>query len=268
MQYLKLQLGCMLILLYIAFTYIKECKRFHRKHRFSIFDGLLAVSVINVFFDGITVYMVNRLDRFAGTLNMICHGIFLLSIDSFIFLLFLYMLSITTGLSKRRSRRLLLYSPFLINALVVIVFLPELKYMEGKLSNYSMGISAYTCFIMAAVYILFTLGIFFGRRKYIESHKRVSIFTYLTVLLCITAYQMIFPQVLLSSICTTLIVMGVYINQENPTVEALSNYHREMVTGFATLVENKDGSTYARYRKNCGAGYYFAEARKADGRRI
>lgn len=136
-----------------------------------------------------------------------------------------------------------MYSPFLANVLVVILFMPQLEYCQGRLSNYSMGVSAYTCFIMAGSYILFTLAIFFSRWKYIESHKRVSIFTYLLVLLCITVYQMIFPQVLLSSICVTIIVVGVYINQENPTVEELSRYHKEMVTGFATLVENKDGST-------------------------
>ncbi len=33
------------------------------------------------------------------------------------------------------------------------------------------------------------------------------------------------------------------MNQENPAMEELSHYHKEMIMGFATLVENKDGST-------------------------
>jgi HD-GYP domain-containing protein (c-di-GMP phosphodiesterase class II) len=40
-----------------------------------------------------------------------------------------------------------------------------------------------------------------------------------------------------------LIILGVYLNQENPSVLELARYHEEMTMGFATLVENKDGST-------------------------
>ena len=103
--------------------------------------------------------------------------------------------------------------------------------------------SAYTCFVMAAIYILASIVIFFSRWRYIERHKRISIFTYLLLLAGITAYQMLHPQALLSSLCVTLIILGVYINQENPSVLELARYHEEMTMGFATLVENKDGST-------------------------
>lgn len=68
-------------------------------------------------------------------------------------------------------------------------------------------------------------------------------------MICITAYQMLHPQTLLSSLGVTIIVLGVYVNQENPTVEELSRYHNEMVMGFATLVENKDGSTGGHIRR-------------------
>ena len=176
-------------------------------------------------------------------MNQVLHLFFLSSLDAFIFMLFLYMLSITAGFPKKKSSIGLLCFPFIVNVLVVVVNMPALQYYEGKITNYSMGISVYTCFIMVAVYILFTVAIFFSHWKYIESHKRISIFTYLLVLICITVYQMLHPQALLSSLCVTIIVLGVYVNQENPTVEELSRYHNEMVMGFATLVENKDGST-------------------------
>lgn len=243
LEYCKLQISCMLLLLYIAFIYCEERRRFRQQQKVSVFDGLLLMGVIEIFFDGLTAYAVNHLDTVNETLNRILHLFFLLSLDSFIFLLFIYMISITTGLPKRKSRMALLYCPFLINVLLVVVNIPTLKYYEGELSNYSMGISAYTCFVMAGVYILLSLIIFFGRWRYIEKHKRMSIFTYLLVLACITGYQMLHPQSLLSSLCVTIIILGAYINQENPSVAELSRYHNEMIMGFATLVENKDGST-------------------------
>ena len=243
LEYCKLQMGCMLIILYIVFVYYKECRRFKQKHRFSIFDGLLVLGMVCLFFDGATAYTVNHLDSVNKLVNQVLHLFFLSSLDAFIFMLFLYMLSITAGFPKKKSSIGLLCFPFIVNVLVVVVNMPTLQYYEGKITNYSMGISVYTCFIMVAVYILFTVAIFFSHWKYIESHKRISIFTYLLVLICITVYQMLHPQALLSSLCVTIIVLGVYVNQENPTVEELSRYHNEMVMGFATLVENKDGST-------------------------
>jgi len=242
MGYCKLQMGCMLIILYLVFVYLKECRRFRQKHRWSIFDGLLGVGILSVFFDGVTAYTVNHLDSVNETVNLCMHLFFLLSLDFFIFWLFLYMISITTGMPKGKSRWFL-YSPFLVNVILVVGNIPTLKYYEGELSNYSMGISAYSCFMMAGIYILLSMFIFFRRWRYLERHKRVSIFTYLFVLACVTGYQMIYPQSLLSSIAVTVIVVGAYVNQENPSVAELSRYHHEMIMGFATLVENKDGST-------------------------
>ena len=243
LEYCKLQIGCMLVIIYIAFVYCEERRRFNQHNRFSLFDLMLSLGILTVLFDGATAYTVNHLDIVDSMFIRVLHLLFLLGLDSFIFCLFLYMLSITTGLPKSRHRKILLYGPFVINVLLVIIYIPELKYYEGAISNYSMGMSAYTCFIMAGVYILLSLVIFFGRWHYIEKHKRMSIFTYLAVMVCITAYQMLHPQSLLSSIGLTVIIVGAYVNQENPTVAELGHYHNEMIMGFATLVENKDGST-------------------------
>lgn len=265
MEYIKLQLGCMLVLLYIAFVYYKEIRRFHQQHELSIFDRMLIVGTVEVLFDGLTAYTVNHLETTARWVNQLFHMIFLLSLDLFIFVLFIYMISITTGLPKLRKRRLLLYIPFLVNAILVVVHMPSLEYREGEISNYSMGISAYTCFGMAAVYILLSIFIFFRRWRYIEKNKRVSIFTYLLVLACVTGYQMFHPQALLSSICVTVIVLGAYINQENPTVAQLSHYHDEMIMGFATLVENKDGSTGGHIKRTTAYVKLLAEELRRRG---
>ncbi len=243
MEFVKLQLGCSFIILYIIFVYIRERRRFGQKNRLNVFDMLLAMGLFSVICDGLTAYTVNHLETVNSTCNMVLHMLFLLSLDCFIFLLFLYMLFITTGLPKTAGEKCLVYIPFALNVIVVVVNMPSLDYYSGEISNYSMGVSAYTCYIMAAVYILLSFFTFMKRWKYIEGHKRWSIFTYMSVMVGITAYQMLHPQALLSSLAVTLIVLGVYINQENPAVNELNHYHEEMIMGFATLVENKDGST-------------------------
>ena len=243
MEYCKVQICAMITILYVLFVYFKEIKRFDQKHRWTAFDGLLLLGVISVLFDGITAYTVNHLESISDELNLVFHMCFLISLDSFIFGLFIYMVSITNGLPKKKWKTAVLYIPFLINVIMVIVNMPSLEYRQGEISNYSMGVSAYTCFVMAGIYILLSMIIFLGRWRYIEKNKRWSIFTYLLILTVITGYQMLHPQSLLSSFCVTIIILGVYMNQENPTVAELSRYHNEMIMGFATLVENKDGST-------------------------
>ncbi|MBQ9136213.1 MAG: HD domain-containing protein [Lachnospiraceae bacterium] len=249
MEYCKLQIGCILVILYTMFIYYKELRRFRQKHKWSLFDGLLILGLVCVLFDGLTAYTVNHLDTVDKLVNQVLHLFFLISLDTFIFLLFVYMLSITAGLPKKRGITFLLNLPFVVNIVMVVVNIPNLQYHEGEISNYSMGMSAYTCFVMAAIYIIFSMVIFLKRWRYTEKHKRVSVFTYLLILACITGYQMFYPQALLSSICVTVIVLGVYMNQENPAVNELSKYHHEMIMGFATLVENKDGSTGGHIRR-------------------
>lgn len=250
MGYCKLQIGCMLIILYILFVYVKDKKRFSRKEPWTVFDTLLILGVTEILFDGLTAYTVNHLEETGKVINGLLHMCFLLSLDVFIFVLFLYMISITTGLPKKRSRRIFLYSPFLLNVILVVLNMPSLQYYSGELSNYSMGVSAYTCFAMAAVYISLSIFIFFKRWRYIERHKRSSVFTYLLLLAGIAVYQMIHPQALITALCITMIILGAYINQENPAVAELTHYHNEMVMGFATLVENKDGSTGGHIKRS------------------
>lgn len=243
MEYCKLQLGCALVVLYIAFVYYKECGRFHQKKQVVIFDGLLWLSIVCLVFDGVTAYTVNHLEVVSDVLNRILHMCFLLSMDSFIFLLFLYMISITSGLPRRRSRRLLLCIPYVVNVVLVVVNIPFLWYEKGDRSNYSAGWSAYTCYFMVGIYFLLSMITFLKQWRYVEHHKRANIFTCLLVSACVTVVQVIDPELLLTSLGVTIIILGVYVNQENPAIRELAYYHQEMIMGFATLVENKDGST-------------------------
>jgi len=243
MEHCKLQIGCLLVVLYILFIYVKEVRRYGQKHKISMFDALLGVGIISLLLDGLTAYTVNHLDAVNSTVNMLLHAGFLISIDCFIFRLFMYMISITVGLPKKKIGLFLMYSPLLVNIVVVIAFMPQLQYIEGEVSNYSMGVSAYTCFAMAGIYFLLSVATVFRRWDYIEKHKRVNILTYMLMMAVIAIYQMQHPQALLTSLCAVLIIVGVYMNQENPSVVELAKYHEEMIMGFATLVENKDGST-------------------------
>ena len=45
------------------------------------------------------------------------------------------------------------------------------------------------------------------------------------------------------------VIIGAYLNMENPLLQKLSAHNKEMVMGFATLVENRDGNTGGHIRR-------------------
>lgn len=243
MEYFKLQIGCIIILLYVGFIYVKECRRYHRKLNETLFDELLEIGLISIALDGATAFTVNHLDTVPDILNKILHIAFLISLDLVIFVLFLYMLFMTGAFPKKNLKRAALFVPFVINVAVVIGGANSLEYIHGVKTNYSMGFPVYACYTMVAVYSLLAVFVFFKRWKHIERHKRTSIFTYLFVMMTVTTVQMFFPEMLITSIAVTVFIVGVYMNLEDPALKELSRFHNETVMSFANLVENRDNST-------------------------
>ena len=259
MEYCKLQIGCLIAVLYIIFIYIKEKQRFHMSRSFTLYDGILVIGAFCLIMDGTTAYTVNHLDQVNDILNRVLHGMFLVSIDTLIFTLFLYIMSETGYLEENKKRLLLFCVPYMLNVLGVMLGLNSLEYRVGRMSNYSMGVSAYTCFIMAGVYIVSAVWIFFRRWRYIQMHRRVSIFTCLLVVIGVTSYQMVVPDALVTSVGTMMIILGTYMNQEDPAMRELSRYHEEMVMGFATLIENRDDNTGGHVKRTTRYAALLAE---------
>ena len=163
MEYCKLQIACMAIILYVLFVCMKERKRYGQKYKFSKFNMLLYVGIVSIFFDGLTAYTVNHLEQVHPVVNMILHLCFLLGLDYFIFRLFIYMLSLTAGYPKTKKGVWMIHSPLVINVIVVVANITNLEYRLGEITNYSMGMSAYTCFGMASVYLLLSISIVIRR---------------------------------------------------------------------------------------------------------
>ena len=242
-EYSKLQIGCMLIVIYIAFIYFRERYAYKVKKKEIVFELLLFTGIFSIAFDGITAYTVNHLNNVPMLLNDIFHACFLCSLDAIVFLIFLYILDITRGLPKKRRTKILVSLPFIVNMATVVIFIPQITYRQGNITNYSMGIPVYTCYIMVAVYMFGSAMLLVFGRKNMGHNKLITITTCIVAALAVTVYQMIHPQALLTSLVSVFVIIGAYINMENPLLQKLSAHNKEMVMGFATLVENRDGNT-------------------------
>lgn len=249
MEHSKLQIGCLMVVLYLTFMYIREKKAYGIKKQESLFGMLLAISIVEILFDGVTAYTVNHLTEIPDMVNRLLHVCFLCSLDVMLFVFFLYVFDIAIGIRRNRKWNYLLMLPLILNLILVISYIPQLEFRTGVVTNYSMGVSAYTCFIMVFVYMLATFAVLFVYRKNMGGHKMITIMTYIIAAMAGTVYQMFFPEALTTSLFPTIVMIGTYLNIENPLFMKLHTYNQEMVMGFSTLVENRDGSTGGHIRR-------------------
>ncbi len=238
-----MQIGCLFILIYIGVIYLKECKECHHDLKNTFFDEIYTIGIISVILDGITAYTVNNTESVSRVINLILHGLFYISIDTVIFAMFIYMTKITDMFPRKKLYKIIIYAPFVINIILVFANIGSVEFVQGNTTFYSRGFSAYTCFITAGIYFLMSLSVFVKGWRYIATGKRTSLFTYLFALALVAVIQIAFPETLLSSIAVTVFIIGLYMNQEDPHLHTLSEYHRETVMSFANLVENRDGNT-------------------------
>lgn len=237
----KLQIGCLIIALYFTLTYIKEtqdkklpCNR--------IFDALLVVAPWAIVFDGVTAWTVNHMDIVPDWLNILLHAFFLCLMNAVTIIIYLYMLNLTVGMRTRRARFVAVV-PGIISMLGILIFLPELRFVEGVNTNYSMGISVYFCFGSLVLHFAVLAYLTIKKHRTIEQHKKLNIFLFILIMGALLLVQILFPEVLISSLLPVLALVELYVNFENPSMRRIQKYNKEMVTAFATLVENRDNST-------------------------
>lgn len=247
MEFFKLQIGCMLIVLYIAFVYYHERKHYKVKNEEPMFEVLLYTGIFSIFFDGLTAYTVNHLDRVPSILNTVFHACFLLSIVTVVFVIFIYIYNITKGL--KHNKKAILFVPYILAMAVIIFFMPQLEYRHGDITNYSMGISAYVCFIMVGIYMFGSITQLVIGRKNLTNNKLIVISTGIIAAIVVTLYQMFNPQALLTCLVPTFFIISTYLNLENPLFLKLQAHNQDMVMGFATLVEKRDNSTGGHIRR-------------------
>ena len=91
--------------------------------------------------------------------------------------------------------------------------------------------------------LLGTVVLLITGRKNMGHNRLSAVATCIVAAIAVTIYQMIQPQALITCLVPTFVILGAYLNMENPLFLKLQAHNKEMVMGFATLVENKDGST-------------------------
>lgn len=262
----KLQIGCLLFVLLIFIMYEAEKIRTYGFKKLRVFDYMLVIGLVYMILDISTVYCVNHLDTVNPVLNRVLHFWFLLSIDVEIFLFFYYILVITDWIHEQdRLHRFLVCVPLLVNMVIAVFSIGSLEYRVGKMSNYSMGVTAYTCYATATVYVLLMILMFCRRLSYIERDKRRILGITIVTVTGIFLFQMLVPDSLVSCLGITVILVMIYANIENPAKNRLDQYHDELMHGFANIIESRDDSTGGHVKRTSAYVYLLAVELRKQG---
>ena len=268
-QWSKTQIMSLLILMYVGILYIIEGNRLNKITRKTycngIFSALFIVSELAVLFDGITACTVNYHDQIPRIVNLLLHMGMFLSYQLYGAFLFLYWLSATIGIQKKWGMVVCL-APVAVSACFTALFLPDLEFVQGVHTFFSMGTSVYIAYITVAVYCVLTAVIIITKHRYIPKKKKINIYTSLVFIVAVMSLQLIFPEFLVTCIAIVMSTLSIYLNMENPSIHELEHYHHEMVMGFATLVENKDDNTGGHIRRSSAYACLIAKKLRKDER--
>lgn len=208
----KTSITCLLFELYMIGFY---CRKPHIPIKSTkIFQWLIAAALMNSLFDLITIYTVNHRDTVPEFVNLGAHVIYLMSILAFIYLLFLYMRSyLERSLKFTKAVRIFHSLPFTLST--VGIFVLPITYVHGITTDYSLGAKAYALYGSLVIYLIMLLYYCLRYWRILDGDKRVAIVFAVPLYIITALVQMMIPETLVAVVCSTLILLGLILSNEN-----------------------------------------------------
>lgn len=208
----KTSAACLLMMIYMICFYFRKPHVPVRSAK--IFQWLIVAALFDSSFDFITICTVNHRDVVDDSINLVVHIIYLLSISSFIYLLFLYMRSyLEVNIKFSKAVRILHNLPFTLSA-VGILILP-ITYVHGETTDYSLGPKAYALYGSLVIYLIWILYYCLRYWKILDGDKRMAIILAVPLFVATAVIQMVIPETLIVVVCSTMILLGLILSNEN-----------------------------------------------------
>ena len=237
---IKLQIGCIVIIIFTGILYAKEtieypCNKF--------FDAILYVAPWAIIFDAVSFLTVNHMDLVPAWVNYCAHLLFYVFMISALTLSTLHIYDKISGVKKHPKAKWMISAPGILAVILSIAGIGKTQFIQGQKTYFSMGFSVYVCFASVFLYYLIILILIIVKRHYLPRQKRYGVVSYITFVGLILVMQIIFPEILITSLALTLLFLGNYMMFENPSIRKMEIQTQKLVDSFASLVESRDNST-------------------------
>ena len=232
---IRMEIALFLVLAFVAMNYFTAERRYSQLHR--TFALLLVTVLVNLVFDGATVYTVNHLDAVPELLNEILHRIFIGSMVVAMYLFYEY-ISLLVEEETGRPRRFNLAARIYLGIAMLGVLLLPVHYAVTPQGNYSDGIHMQVCYVSVAMYLILCTVILLRNWGKINPKKRRTISIALAIELLGAVLQGFNHTWLISGMGLTLMTISFYLTLENPDILR------------AELTEQKMGMLYLKSQVN------------------
>lgn len=162
--------------------------------------------------------------------------------DLMIIATIMYIYNQLIGFSNRKQLLFFLYIGF-ISLLSIVLTINKLEFIEGVITNYSMGLAVYICYGTLVVNYGIIVYLLISRYHFLYKDKLFGIFLVIIIAGIILLTQICIPEVLLTAIFPTILLLSIYIDFENPYLKKITSYNSETVEAFDAMVENRDNNT-------------------------
>ncbi|MCI6809312.1 MAG: HD domain-containing protein [Spirochaetia bacterium] len=237
---IKLQLGCLVILLYTGILYTKETQNFPCN---KLFDALLFVAPWAIVFDAISYLTVNHMDMVPAWVNYGVHILLYIFMIATLSIEALHLYDKISGVKNHPKIKWLILLPGAIAIILATAGIGKVQFIQGQKTSYSMGFSVYVCFACVFLYYITILVFVLLKHQYLSKQKRFGVISYITLVGLILIAQIIFPEILITSLAVTVLFLGDYMQFENPSIRKMEIQTQQLVDSFASMVESRDNST-------------------------
>lgn len=219
----KLQICCLIIVLFIAAVYL-PVKRI-KSYSHILFSVSLGVTAFNLVFDTITVYTVNHLSTVPVWVNRWCHILFLGSLVMEVFICYLYSITLIDEKNANKKRFWIMAVPVWASWLGLFFF--PLDYQQTPKGNYSWGGPVFVVYGIILFYLVLLLTTMARRYKEVNTKKFNMVALAFSIQIVVMICQSVFPWILFSGAAITLINITFFMTVESPDVLLMERLKEE-----------------------------------------
>ena len=212
---LRMEIALFLVLGFVACVYFSAERKNTPLHK--TFSALLAVVLIHLVLDGVTVYTVHHLETVPELLNDAVHRMFLGSMVLVIYLFYQY-IAILVEEETGKARRLDWVARAFLALAELGNFLLPISYTVTPEGNYSSGLYMLVPYVGVAFYLLLCAVLLSVNWKQIDRKKKLAIGSALIIEVTVCVLQWLNHTWLISGMGIALMTLSFYLTLENPDI--------------------------------------------------
>lgn len=227
MYYVKTQLACLVIVLFLGALFFSAKREKNKLHK--SFSMILLVMPVYLVFDAASAYTVNHMDTVPGFVNNIVHRFFLMSLILTAFLFCNHVNNLVSDEIGQQCKHR--YNNYLAIGVLVASELWSLvapaSYDISELSNYASVSFAGGGFLAVFIYTLMIISTVLIHWKIIHFKKKFAISISTSIMVIGLFLQFFFTELLLSGFNFTMMTLAFYLTLENPDLALLEQVREE-----------------------------------------